>query len=145
MTTDEFLAWNSPGPETWQLVDGEPQAMAPGSRTHGTVQSELARLLGNHLATRDDICSVVTEPGIVPRVRASHNVRVPDLVEVMYEYYSPTTRRAQQDLETHNSITLAELSRLQRKNEDYSGIVLAVIFATVIVCLLPVHRQRDAG
>jgi Uma2 family endonuclease len=81
MTLDEFLAWDprDPSVHTWQLIDGEPVAMAPGSDAHGAIQSELARLLGNHLLERNSPCRVVTEPGIVPRVRANRNYRVPDL------------------------------------------------------------------
>jgi len=81
MTLDEFLAWDpgDPSGRTWQLIDGEPVAMAPGSDAHGAIQSELARLLGNHLLEQRSPCRVVTEPGIVPRVRAHRNYRVPDL------------------------------------------------------------------
>jgi len=50
MTVAEFLAWNPPTPQLWQLVDGEPQAMAPVSRTHGAIQCELGSLIRNHLA-----------------------------------------------------------------------------------------------
>ncbi|MEJ0015609.1 MAG: Uma2 family endonuclease [Acetobacteraceae bacterium] len=81
MTLDEFLAWG-PGEgagHIWQLIDGEPVAMAPGNDAHGSIQGELARLLGNHLLERDSPYRVVTEPGIVPRVRANRNYRVPDL------------------------------------------------------------------
>ena len=81
MTLDEFLAWDSGdrSGRTWQLIDGEPVAMAPGSDAHGAIQSEIARLLGNHLLEQRSPCRVVTEPGIVPRVRANRNYRVPDL------------------------------------------------------------------
>jgi Uma2 family endonuclease len=81
MTLDEFIAWNpgDPSVRTWQLIDGEPVAMAPGSDAHGAIQSEIARLLGNHLLGQGSQCRVVTEPGIVPRVRADWNYRVPDL------------------------------------------------------------------
>jgi Uma2 family endonuclease len=81
MTVDEFLAWD-PGDQTvaaWQLIDGEPVAMAPGTEAHGAIQSEIARLLGNHLLERGSSCRAVTEPGIVPRVRADYNYRVPDI------------------------------------------------------------------
>ena len=81
MTVDEFLAWDS-GDRTgqrWQLADGEPVAMAPASDNHGSIQAELARLLGNHLIERRSSCRVITEPGIVPRVRSNENWRVPDL------------------------------------------------------------------
>lgn len=81
MTLMEFLSWDPHDPtgRTWQLIDGEPVAMAPGNVTHGALQSEISRLLGNHLLERRSACRVLTEPGIVPRVRANRNYRVPDL------------------------------------------------------------------
>ncbi len=81
MTLDEFLAWDAGDPSVhkWQLIDGEPMAMAPGSDAHGAIQAELGRLLGNHLLDGRSPCRVVTEPGIVPRVHANWNYRVPDL------------------------------------------------------------------
>lgn len=79
MTVAEFLAWDGAGKHGWQLVDGQPEAMAPGSRTHAAIQSELARLLGNHLADRAPSCSVLTEAGVVPRVQSASNLRIPDL------------------------------------------------------------------
>ena len=81
MTVDEFLAWDS-GDYTgrrWQLVDGEPVAMASASDNHGSIQAELARLLGNRLVERGSSCRVITEPGIIPRVFSNENWRVPDL------------------------------------------------------------------
>lgn len=79
MTVAEFLAWDAPGQTGWQLVDGEPIAMAPTCRTHGTLQLELGRLIGNHLADAGTRRAVVAAPGIIPRVRASENFRIPDL------------------------------------------------------------------
>jgi Uma2 family endonuclease len=81
MTLDEFLAWD-PGEQnaqTWQLIDGEPVAMAPGSDAHGAIQSEIGALLRNHLLETGRPYRVVTEPGVVPRVRASQNYRVSDI------------------------------------------------------------------
>jgi Uma2 family endonuclease len=79
MSVAEFLVWDAPPPLLWQLVDGEPQAMAPASRTHGTIQSELSRLIGNALAERQSPCTVVTNPGVIPHVLPSTNYRIPDL------------------------------------------------------------------
>jgi Uma2 family endonuclease len=81
MTLDEFLAWDphDASGRTWQLIDGEPVAMAPGTDAHGSIQAEIAALLRNHLLERGGPCRVVTEPGIVPHVRANRNYRVPDL------------------------------------------------------------------
>jgi Uma2 family endonuclease len=80
MTVEEFLAWPGDGsPHTHQLIEGEPVAMAPASDAHGTIQANLARLIGNHLEARRPGCRAVTEPGIVPRLRSRENVRVPDL------------------------------------------------------------------
>lgn len=79
MSVAEFLAWSALTEGRWQLVDGEPQAMAPPASTHGALQSEVARLIGNHLPERGSPCRVVTEAGIVPHVQAGHNLRSPDL------------------------------------------------------------------
>ena len=79
MSVEEFLAWLPGHGRRWQLVDGEPRAMAPGSSTHGAIQAETGRLIGNHLLARGGPCRVITEAGVVPRVQAGHNVRVPDL------------------------------------------------------------------
>ena len=40
MALDEFLAWAAANSGNWQLIDGEPVAMAPGSDAHGAIQSE---------------------------------------------------------------------------------------------------------
>ncbi|MGH6811126.1 MAG: Uma2 family endonuclease [Methylocella sp.] len=79
MTIGEFLAWTPPMAQLWQLVDGEPQAMAPASRTHGAIQSELARLIGNELGERASPCTVITAPGVIPQVQSETNIRIPDL------------------------------------------------------------------
>jgi len=80
MTFAEFLDWTPPhGGDRWELSDGTPRAMAPASPRHGAIQGEVGRLIGNHLAVVRPACRVVIEPGVRPRVRADHNVRVPDL------------------------------------------------------------------
>jgi Uma2 family endonuclease len=81
MTVAEFLAWDSGdrSGRLWQLRDGAPESMAPASENHGAIQSEISRLIGNHLAAHRPGCRVVTTPGVVPRVRASDNARIPDL------------------------------------------------------------------
>jgi Uma2 family endonuclease len=81
MTVAEFLSWDSgdPSGRRWQLIDGEPLAMAPGSETHGAIQGELIGLLRDHLLEQRSPCRVIAEPGVVPRVRADRNYRVPDL------------------------------------------------------------------
>lgn len=78
MTVDEFLDW--PGDDSgrnFQLVDGEPQAMAPASISHGIIQANVAGLLRNHLI--GSRCYVVVAPGVIPRVRSEANIRIPDL------------------------------------------------------------------
>ena len=78
MTVAEFIDWPGDGSGLkHQLVDGEPQAMAPASTTHGRIQATLARLLGNHLVGTG--CAVIIEPGVIPRIRSEANMRVPDI------------------------------------------------------------------
>jgi Uma2 family endonuclease len=80
MTVADFLAWPGDGSgRKLQLVDGELRAMSPGSSTHGTIQANLCRLIGNRLVEQDSRCRVVSEPGIATRIRASTNLRVPDV------------------------------------------------------------------
>ena len=90
MSVTEFLSWpTDPDGRTWQLIDGEPVAMAPASDMQGSIQAEMARLLGNHLLAAGLPCRVVIAPGVTPRVRAESNVRVPDLAVTC----TPASRR----------------------------------------------------
>jgi Uma2 family endonuclease len=80
MTVGDFLDWPGDGSgRTFQLVDGEPRAMSPGSATHGTIQWTVGYLIGQYLIEHGSPCRVVTEPAVAPRVRARFNLRVPDL------------------------------------------------------------------
>ena len=81
MTLAEFFAWNpeDTAVRSWQLIDGEPVAMAPATEAHGALQIEIGALLRNHLLARGGPCRVISEAGIVPRVRSDRNYRVPDL------------------------------------------------------------------
>lgn len=81
MTVAEFIDWDTGDASgaSWQLIDGEPVAMAPASQPHGALAVELARLLANHLLDKGSPCRVIGEPGIVPHVRAAQNFRIPDL------------------------------------------------------------------
>jgi hypothetical protein len=45
MDTAEFLAWDTPGDGRWQLIDGQPQPMAPASETHNIIKGELGALI----------------------------------------------------------------------------------------------------
>lgn len=86
MSTTEFLAWSGPPGQKFQLVDGEPHAMSPANRTHGSLQSELAWVLTSHFRATGRPCVAVTEPGIVPRALAANNVRIPDLAVTCSAY-----------------------------------------------------------
>ena len=79
MTVDEFLKWDSDDRFRYELVDGEPRAMAPASTLHGFLQNELGSLIRNHLLEKASGCEVVANPGVVPRLLSEHNVRIPDL------------------------------------------------------------------
>ena len=66
----EFLDWDAPEPGLWQLVDGEPRAMAPANLTHNGVLGELNTLIRNHLLARGGPGTIIPTPGVIPRVRA---------------------------------------------------------------------------
>ncbi|MDX2289035.1 MAG: Uma2 family endonuclease [Hyphomicrobiaceae bacterium] len=78
MSVEEFLAWPGDGTCTrFELVNGQPRAMAPASTVHGIIQGNIVRHLGNHLAPT--ACSVAAEAGIKPVFDARRNVRIPDI------------------------------------------------------------------
>jgi Uma2 family endonuclease len=81
MTVDEFLVWDpdEPSGRAWQLIDGEPVAMAPASENHGAIQGRVATRISNHLEAKRPGCRLIVAPGIVPRTRAGMNWRIPDL------------------------------------------------------------------
>src|SRR5437660_551274 len=79
MSVEEFLNWDSGDGMRYELADGEPRAMAPASTVHGFLQSELARLIGNHLRDKRSECAVIANPGVIPHRFSAHNVRIPDL------------------------------------------------------------------
>lgn len=91
MSVQEFLAWDPGDGRTWQLVDGEPRAMAPANRTHGTLLGEIGAVIGNHLQSQASHCSVVMLPGVTPHVRAAHNMRVPGLAVTGSDYDAEET------------------------------------------------------
>lgn len=86
MSVAEFLGWDPGDGQPWQLIDGEPKAMAPTSRTHSALQNELGRLIGNHLVEQRSPCSALSTPGIIPHVRSTHNFRIPDLAVTCSDY-----------------------------------------------------------
>ena len=81
MTVAEFPDWSASegSGARWQLRDGEPEMMAPPSERHGSIQAELARLIGNALLERGSACRAVTEPGVVPRLRTERNMLAADI------------------------------------------------------------------
>lgn len=81
MTVAAFLQWDpdDPSVHAWQLINGEPVAMAPPAENHARIQGELGGLLWRHLSRRKRGCSVLATPGIVPRGHSARNYRIPDI------------------------------------------------------------------
>ncbi len=113
MTIEAFRAWADRQPGRWELVDGQPRAMAPASVTHGLIQARAAYLLTRHLLDSGSPCLVATEAPVIPATLRRHNVRVPDLAvtcatvtadrwdlaapTVILEILSPSNARATRD------------------------------------------------
>jgi Uma2 family endonuclease len=79
MSVEVFLVWDSADGRRYELVDGEPRAMAPANMIHGLLQGRLFRLIETSLLQRGSHCLVFVNPGVVPRVMSAHNFRVPDI------------------------------------------------------------------
>jgi len=79
MTVRDFLDWESGDGLRYELVDGEPRAIAPAGAIHGFLQNEMGSVIRNHLLSHRPGCVILANPGIVPHLMSAHNVRVPDL------------------------------------------------------------------
>ena len=64
MTLDEFLAFEGEGDTRYELVAGEPQAMAPPSDAHGTITGNAWGVVSHRLRDRPP-CRAVVEAGIL--------------------------------------------------------------------------------
>jgi Uma2 family endonuclease len=115
MTVSEFLAWDAPGPGPWQLVDGEAAAMAPTSRSHGALQLELGSLVRNHLAAQGNRCTAIAAPGIIPRVRADENFRIPDLAVTC-------TRYETEEYDVSNPVLIVEILSPSNRAETWRNV-----------------------
>lgn len=102
MTVAEFFALTPPPGQMWQLIDGEPQAMATASRTHGAIQNELGRLIANALSDQGSPCTVITMPGVIPRVQSESSIRIPDLAVTSSGY-------GEEEQALTNPVLLAEI------------------------------------
>jgi Uma2 family endonuclease len=79
MSLEEFLTWDAPDGAHWQLIDGEPRAMAPASPLHSSIHNEFGAILRNHLAERGGQCRAYGTPGIMLGIRSDRNYRIPDI------------------------------------------------------------------
>lgn len=134
MTVAEFLAWDAPSGHRWQLVDGEPQAMAPANRTHNGILGELGRLIGNHLLAQGGPCSVVPTPGVVPRVRADSNYRIPDLAVTCSDYQ-------EEEYDLTDPVLLVEILSPSNRAETWTNVWAHTTMPSVQEILV-VHSTR---
>ena len=137
MTAGEFLAWHPPGSERFELVDGQPRSMAPTTTVHGFLQSELGRLIGNHLRRQGSPCRVIANPGVVPRLMPDHNFRIPDLGVTCSPLVA--TERTLTD-----PILLVEILSLSNQPESWSNVWAYTTIPTVREVLV-LHTSRAAA
>jgi Uma2 family endonuclease len=79
MSLAEFLVWDAPVPLRWQLVEGAPEAMAPASFAHAAIQTQLVKLLQNHLDKIRPGCLALSTPGVLLSEDDQRNFRIPDI------------------------------------------------------------------
>ena len=115
MSVDEFMAWEPGDGRPWQLVDGVPQAMAPTNHTHGALQARLGYFLTAHFERTSSPCSVVANPGVIPRVQAGHNVRILDLGVTCTSY-------TEEEQTLPNPVILVEVLSPSNQPETWSNV-----------------------
>jgi Uma2 family endonuclease len=132
MTLAEFLSWGA-SDAPCQLIDGEPVATAPATETHAALQAEIGRRIGNHLIDRGGQCRLLSQPGIVPRIRSDRNFRIPDL--------GVTCSRPAHGLMVSDPVLLIEI--LSPRNEaDTRANIWAHTTIPSVQEILAVHNTR---
>lgn len=138
LTVAQFLKWpDDPTGQLWQLVDGVLVAMAPASRTHGAILSQVARLLGNHLEASHSPCTVISNPGVVPRVLADRNARIPDVAVTC----SPDTDA---DPLLRDPVLVIEILSPSNEEETWSNVWAYTTIGSVAEILI-LHSQELKG
>jgi Uma2 family endonuclease len=135
MDVADFIAW--PGDEPgvkYELIDGVPRAMAPGSDVHNTIVNRLAFLLTRHIDANRPGCRVVVAPGVQPRVRATWNFRIPDLGVTC------APARAS-DVMTPDPILLVEVLSPGNAGETWENVIAYTTLPSVLEILV-VHSTR---
>ena len=74
-TLEEFRLWHACQPEVWEFIDGVPRRIAPGSKAHTLIKSNVGGALRE--ALRGSACSVLIDGAIVEVAGSS---LIPDVV-----------------------------------------------------------------
>jgi Uma2 family endonuclease len=83
MTAGQFMNWPGDGTaRRFQLIDGEPVAMAPPALVHCALQARLTTELNIHLRRARPGCEALTGAGVGPDLNRETNVRVPALTVI---------------------------------------------------------------
>ncbi|MBV9756625.1 MAG: Uma2 family endonuclease [Alphaproteobacteria bacterium] len=137
MTVAEFIAWNAPEGARRQLVEGSPEAMAPTSRTHSALLIEIGALISRHLSERSSPCTVLGALGIVPRVRADVNFRIPDLAVTCTPY-------AEEEHALSDPVVIIEILSPSNKAETWANVWTYTTIPTVMEIAVVSSTDRSA-
>lgn len=74
-TLDEFRCWHERQPDVWEFVEGVPRLMAPGSKAHTLIKTNIGRALGNALDSTS--CRALVDGAIV---EVDDSSLIPDVV-----------------------------------------------------------------
>jgi Uma2 family endonuclease len=147
MTVDEFFAWSEEADGRWELVDGVPVAMSPPSRTHGVIQSELCYLITRALIDSGAPCAVVSGAGVIPRVNADKNVRIPD-VSVVCDGYVTEERALTAPIVVIEILSPGNMRQTWANVWTYTTIPSVkeiVVFQSLSIGAKLLRRQPDGG
>jgi Uma2 family endonuclease len=115
MTVEEFLDWDGGGHQgKMELVNGIVVAMAPASATHGVIQGNIVRAIGNHIQRQGMPCLVGVEQPVLPLVAKGKNVRVPDVAVTCHK---PSAIKTMPD-----PIMIAEVLSPSNERETWAAI-----------------------
>ena len=125
MTLAEFLVWDDGTETRYELVGGQPRAMAPASGRHGAIQDNAAAVIRERLDRRRG--RIVHQAGVLLNIQGDDRYYVPDLAvtcravsdtpyidepKFVVEVISPSTGRLDKDNKVPDYSTLPSVDEI---------------------------------
>ena len=133
-TLEEFRVWHERQPEVYEFIDGVPRLIAPGSKAHTLIKSNIGRALGNALEgtgcrvlvdgaqIEGENCSFIPDVVVTCGPEDFSTPRVDDPV-IVVEVLSPGTEKDDVGRKLHRYLGIPSVRHVLIIHQDQRRIV----------------------